>query len=179
MRGIPPQLFRRLAICYSGLRFACGSASAEALGVRPSQETLRCGVCALRVGPPLPRRRALAPCRSAASQEPPGAARDRQGQPGATRSHQEQPGARIAARSRQEPPGCARSGQEQPEVPICSIRRTVVCFGRWRSWVPLSWPVVRHRWRVRGVGFRVLSFYYVAEERRRSRVQPSCAGGRA
>ena len=111
MRGIPPQLFRRLAICYSGLRFACGSASAEALGVRPSQETLRCGVCALRVGPPLPRRRALAPCRSAASQEPPGAARDRQGQPGATRSHQEQPGARIAARSRQEPPG---TRQEQP-----------------------------------------------------------------
>ena len=95
------------------MRFACGSASAEALGVRPSQETLRCGVCALRVGPPLPRRRALAPCRSAASQEPPGAARDRQGQPGATRSHQEQPGARIAARSRQEPPG---TRQEQPEV---------------------------------------------------------------
>ena len=31
----------------------------------------------------------------------------------------------------------------------------------------------------KGLRFRVLSFYYVAEERGRSRVQPSCAGGRA
>ena len=120
-------------------------------------------VCALRVAPPLPRRWAFAApkklydagfalcvwvrlCRGAgrwplagaqlarSRQELPGTARDSQEPPGATRSSQEpgsQPG---AARSRQEQPGCARSGQEQPEVPICSIRRTVVCFGRWRSW---------------------------------------------
>ena len=159
------------------MRFACGSASAEALGVRPSQETLRCGVCALRVGPPLPRRRALAPCRSAASQEPPGAARDRQGQPGATRSHQEQPGARIAARSRQEPPG---TRQEQPEVAeIAQFVELSYVLEHSAAGSPRGmWPAAATR-QAKGVGFRVLSFYYVAEERRRSRVQPSCAGGRA
>ena len=111
-----------------GLRFACGSASAEAPGVRPIQE-VPCGRGRAQEPPAATRARGAAryrqgatrshqglpgpAARSAASQEPPGAARDRQGQPGATRSHQEQPGARIAARSRQEPPG---TRQEQPEV---------------------------------------------------------------
>ena len=129
------------------MRFACGSASAEALGVRPSQETLRCGVCALRVGPPLPRRPALAPCQSAASQEPPGAARDRQGQYFAClyvahatqvlhvmlRSHSAppehnamcEPGAgRSAGRSSEEPPGAARDRQEPPGAARSSQERS-------------------------------------------------------
>ena len=35
------------------------------------------------------------------------------------------------------------------------------------------------RRQAKGLRFRVLSFYYVVEEGERSRVQPSCAGGRA
>jgi len=40
-------------------------------------------------------------------------------------------------------------------------------------------PRLCHARCAKGLGFRVLSFYYVAEERERSRVQPSFAGGRA
>ena len=146
-----------------GLRFACGSASAEAPGVRPIQEvpggrgSVRGWVwhhlapsqqwlaASRRQEPPAATRSHQGLPGPAARAQPgrqPGAARSCQGPPGTARSHQEQPEARSAASqespgaasSRQEQPGCARSGQEQPEGPICSIHRTVVCFGRWRSW---------------------------------------------
>ena len=133
-------------------------------------------------------------------QELPGTARDSQEPPGATRGRQEQAGAQAgAARSRQEPPGTARSHQEPPAAARIATRkaaRSAEQPGAARTSKSLDsyncrtfcnhgaagasiLADVLDRWSVRGLGFRVLSFYYVAEERRRSRVQPSCAGGRA
>ena len=135
---------------------------------------------------------------------PPGAARgavwDRQEPCGIARSRQEEQeapicincrtvirlkhgAARSVARSRQEHAGCARSGQGQPGASQkCQCAQFVelsYVYEHSAAGSPRGmWPAAATR-QAKGVGFRVLSFYYVAEERGRSRVQPSFAGGRA
>ena len=104
-------------------------------------------------------------------QEPPGVARSRQKLPGASRSAARSR-ARRAARSRQEAPGATRSNQK------FQIDETMQL-----SYVGDQGQLGRPRYSstliAKGLGFRVLLSYYVAEEGERSRVQPSFAGGRA
>ena len=64
--------------------------------------------------------------------------------------------------------GAARSSQKCQFIQFVEL-----------SYVLVDGAAAANTRQAKGLRFRVLSFYYVAEERGRSRVQPSFAGGRA
>ena len=166
MRGILP---RALALTW-GLRFASGSASAEALGVRrhrdvrgdkvPPAKPLRADKGAVRTVRRLGFRLCswFRLCRGAGRSPPilPGREDRPSEQPGM------QPEPPRSGRSRQGLPGAQpRADRSRQELQMCEFVELSYVSGRWPGWGPKLIATSQ----VRGLGFRVLLSYYVAEER--------------